>query len=70
MDLGIEFNNKVDIYSLGCVIYELFTLNQYYLDKKIEEKECQINKDVYDPKYQKLIDSLLEKDYHKRPDIN
>ena len=26
--------------------------------------------DVYDKKWQELIDSLLIKDYHKRPDIN
>ena len=48
---GTKYNNKVDIYSLGCIIYELFTL-----DIKI-----------YNPKYQNLIDLLLRKDYHERP---
>ena len=43
---GLEYNNKVDIYALGCIIYELFTLNEYYIDKVIEEKECKINTDI------------------------
>ena len=59
-----EYNKKVDIYSLGCLIYELFTLNEYNeKDKKI------INKDIYNSKYQELIDLLLKKDFHERPNI-
>ena len=69
IERGLEYNNKVDIYSLGCVIYELFTLNEYYIDKVIEEKDCKINIDIYNSKYQKLIDLLLRKDYHERPNI-
>ena len=42
IDKGIEYNNKVDIYSLGCIIYELFTTNEYYIDK-LDEKDCKIN---------------------------
>ena len=45
---GEKYNNKVDIYSLGCIIYELFTLDEYYIDKKIYEKECKINIEIYD----------------------
>ena len=70
IERGIEYNNKVDIYSLGCILYELFTLNEYYIDKYIEEKDCKINIEIYDSKYQELIDLLLKKDYHERPDIN
>ena len=66
---GKDYNNKVDIYSLGCIIYELFTLNEYYADKVIDEKECKINLDIYNSKYQELIDLLLKKDYHERPNI-
>ena len=69
MQLGQSYNNKVDIYALGCIIYELFTLNEYYLDKYIAEKDCKINNEIYNNKWQKLIDSLLEKDYKKRPNI-
>ena len=69
IDKGIEYNNKVDIYSLGCITYELFTTNEYYIDK-LDEKDCKINIDIYNPKYQELIDLLLKKDYHDRPNIN
>ena len=67
---GEKYDKKVDIYALGCIIYELFTLNVYYLDKIINEKECKINLDLYPKKWQELIDLLLKKDYHKRPDID
>ena len=32
---GQKYNNKVDIYALGCLIYELFTLNEYYIDTNL-----------------------------------
>ena len=35
---GEKYDKKVDIYALGCIIYELFTLNVYYLDKIISIK--------------------------------
>ena len=66
---GTKHNNKVDIYSLGCIIYELFTLNEYYSDKVIDEKDCKINTDLYNSKYQDLIDLLIKKNYHERPNI-
>ena len=69
IDLGLKYNNKVDIYSLGCIIYELFTLNEYYKDKHYEEKECKIDVQIYDSKWQELIDSLLKKEPDDRPDI-
>ena len=69
IELGEKYNNKIDIYSLGCIIYELFTLNEYYLDKKIHEKECKIDIEIYNSKWQELIDSLLKKNHHERPDI-
>ena len=69
IELGEKYNNKIDIYSLGCIIYELFTLNEYYLDKKIHEKECKIDIEIYNSKWQELIDSLLKKKHHERPDI-
>ena len=30
---GEKYDFRVDIYSFGCIIYELFTLNVYYIDK-------------------------------------
>ena len=64
---GENYNNKVDIYALGCIIYELFTLNEYYNEKKENPTiNPTINTDIYNPKWQKLIDLTLQNDYNKR----
>ena len=62
-------NQKSDIYSLGCIIYELFNLNIYYKDA-IQRKIRKIDPDIYNNKWQNLIDSLLEPDCEKRLDID
>jgi len=62
------YNKKSDIWSLGCIIYELFTLNIYYKDKFMNEIK-KIDSSIYNNKWQILIDSLLEPDYKKRFDI-
>ena len=66
IDKGQEYNNKVDIYSLGCIIYELFTLNEYY---NVKNENGKINTEIYNPKWQILINLMLNDDYRKRPDI-
>ena len=66
IDNGEKYNNKIDIYALGCIIYELFTLNEYYNVKKEKGK---INTDIYNPKWQYLIDLTLTNDVNKRPNI-
>ena len=68
LDDGI-YNEKSDMWSLGCIIYELFTLNIYYKDAICREIK-KIDSDIYNNKWQKLIDSLLQRDYKKRFDIN
>ena len=60
-----KYNKKADIWSLGCIIYELFTLNLYFYDKLFDRI-----KTINNEKYQKLINSLLQIDFNKRPDIN
>ena len=63
------YNEKSDMYSLGCIIYELFNLRKYYDDKENNEIKA-INSKKYNNKWQEIINSLLEKDYNKRMNIN
>ena len=74
---GKKYDNKVDIWALGCIIYELFTLkvcfnSEYYLgliNKILEGNYDKINLEIYSSEWQDLIDSLLQKDPKDRPDI-
>ena len=75
---GENINNKIDIWSLGCIIYELCSLNYCFesdniicLDNKIiNEKNPKINLNIYDNEIQQLIDSMLQKNPKDRPNIN
>jgi len=75
---GQKYNNKVDIWSLGCIIYELCTLNLCFdsdnmitlISKIIESKHGEINENIYGRNLQILIDLLLEKDSQKRLNID
>ena len=40
------YNQKSDMYSLGCIIYELFNLSRYYNDNLIHEIK-KIDKNIY-----------------------
>ena len=73
---GEKYTNKVDIWSLGCIIHELCTLNYCFYDKsidvlikKIEEcKYSKIDKKIYGEDLQYLIELLLNKNVKQRPD--
>ena len=75
---GEKYNNKVDIWALGCIIHELCTLNFCFesqsltdLIKKINQSQHEkINQKLYGEDMQNLIDSLLNKNYKKRPSID
>ena len=64
-----KYNEKSDMYSLGCIIYELFNLSKYYSDREYDEIK-KIDFEKYNNKWQEIINSLLEIDYNKRMDIN
>ena len=72
------YNFKVDIWALGCIIYELCTLQVCFytelplgIDNKIKnEPHGKIDLNIYDIKLQNVIDVMLEKDYNNRPNID
>ena len=57
------------MYSLGCIIYELINLRIYYKDIFMHEIKT-IDPDIYNNKWQEVINSLLQKDFHQRADID
>jgi serine/threonine protein kinase len=65
---GSKITNKVDIYSLGCLIYELFHLN-LYLNDKMWNGVKKIDSELYNGKWQNLIDLLLKTESKERPNI-
>ena len=75
---GEKYNQKVDIWSLGCIIYELCCLNFCFKGKSILELVSNIIKsqhgtidmNTYGEKLQKIIDKSLIKDYKDRADID
>ena len=72
-------NTKVDIWSFGCIIYELctleycFDLNELFELKDIKKVHKEINtmfNNNYSKELNDLINSLLIINYDERPDIN
>ena len=74
---GGEYDNKVDIWALGCIIYELFTLKKCFdceypfglMNNILKNYHGKIDQ-KYNIKWQELIDSLLVKNYEERPNID
>ena len=74
-----KFTNKIDLWSLGWIIYELCTLKPCFesdegilgiLKKIINVELGTIDTNFYSTEIQDLIDKLLIKDYHERYDID
>ena len=64
---GDKFNYKIDLYSLGCVIYNMVFLSEYYYDKLVED--VKIGKgDIlfYGEDLSNLLKGLLETNPEKR----
>ena len=75
---GNKYTSKVDIWSLGCILYELCTLNNCFISnslKDIMEKICSakyenIDMELYGEDLQLLINTMLIKDRNKRSSID
>ena len=74
---GGSYNHKNDIWMLGCLIYELATLNKPFegknlpdLMKNIMHKKHDVISESYSDDLKQLIDDLLEKDHTKRFSID
>ena len=63
------YNKKSDMYSLGCIMYELFNLRKYYDDSLMKEIK-KIDSNIYNYKWQEIIDSLLQANFNDRMNIN
>ena len=75
---GEKYNQKVDIWSLGCIIYELCSMNFCFKGKSILDLASNItnsphgtiDQNTYGENLQKIIDKSLIKDYKDRADID
>ena len=74
---GEKYSKKVDIWSLGCIIYELCTLNRCFDSNNILELVNKINSGIhgkidlnyYNDYLQAIIDLCLKKNDKERPNI-
>ena len=74
---GKAYNNKSDVWSLGCVLYELCTLQHAFDSKCMNGLIMKILRSKQNPipyfysqNLRNLVDSLLQKQPNKRPSIN
>ena len=65
---GFKYDNKVDIWAFGCIIYELCTLEKCFNLIQIMNKSYNYTR--MDNEFQKIVDKLLIIDPEKRPDID
>ena len=69
-----KYSNEIDIWALGCIIYELCTLEQCFYSENIYElinnvKNCNY-KDLENNDWKNIIKRLLNKNPDERFDIN
>ena len=61
------YSTKSDIWSMGCILYEILTLNTYFIDKF--KNQIKTIDSTYNNKWKELINLLLQIDYNKRLNI-
>lgn len=71
------YNNKSDVWSLGCVLYELVALKHAFEAKNIKNLVLKIIKvsvppvsDVYSFELKSLINIIFKRNPHERPSVN
>ena len=72
---GEMYNEKVDIWALGCIVYELCTLKccfqednmQEFFNRVVKSEYEKINQDIYGEDLSTLIELMLNVDPKKRP---
>mmetsp|Transcript_15520 Transcript_15520/g.47319 ORF Transcript_15520/g.47319 Transcript_15520/m.47319 type:complete len:286 (-) Transcript_15520:574-1431(-) len=76
---GEYYDWKSDIWSMGCLLYELATLrspfysdglNYYTLGKKINKRAFEPISESYSAELRGLVDQMIQVDPRNRPDIN
>ena len=60
-----EYNNKSDLWSLGIILYELYT-NKYIFDSNINRVKGRVVKETDNEMINKLIKKLIQVDINKR----
>ncbi|KPI84204.1 putative NIMA-related kinase [Leptomonas seymouri] len=75
--LNKPYNNKSDVWALGCILYEMTTLNHAFDGKNMKALVQKILKGVYPPIHpmyssnlSRLISAMLQMDPHKRPNVS
>lgn len=75
---GQKYNHKSDIWSFGCLLYELMTLERPYNYEGINTliynivnslPETKIDDKLYSPELIELVRDMMQKDPEKRPNI-
>ncbi|KPA78361.1 putative NIMA-related kinase [Leptomonas pyrrhocoris] len=75
--LNKPYNNKSDVWALGCVLYEMTTLNHAFDGNNMKALVQKILKGLYPPIHpmyssslSRLISAMLQMDPHKRPNVS